>query len=159
MGRRGPVRARTKECATNKDGVDYRREPRNWPRARQRGAAPRSKKGACRQSWAPTDPRSAITALTLEVTSASDVQPAVDEVETLDVLINNAGVAIYNDDRAHNDRRVGVLLSSRAQFISRSPMWRLMAGSCTPRKSRRLAETARFRCCYKIAQMAQSMVR
>jgi NAD(P)-dependent dehydrogenase (short-subunit alcohol dehydrogenase family) len=33
----------------------------------------------------------------LDVTNASQIQQAVSEVETLDVLINNAGVAIYDD--------------------------------------------------------------
>jgi NAD(P)-dependent dehydrogenase (short-subunit alcohol dehydrogenase family) len=33
----------------------------------------------------------------LDVTNASQIQRAVGEVETLDVLINNAGVAIYDD--------------------------------------------------------------
>lgn len=35
--------------------------------------------------------------LTLDVTSASQIQQAVDQVDTLDVLINNAGIAIYDD--------------------------------------------------------------
>ncbi len=38
-----------------------------------------------------------VTTLTLDVTNASQIQKAVDEVDTLDVLINNAGVAIYDD--------------------------------------------------------------
>ena len=38
-----------------------------------------------------------VTPLTLDVTSASQIQRAVDQVDTLDVLINNAGVAIYDD--------------------------------------------------------------
>jgi NAD(P)-dependent dehydrogenase (short-subunit alcohol dehydrogenase family) len=38
-----------------------------------------------------------VTPLTLDVTSASQIQRAVDDVDTLDVLINNAGVAIYDD--------------------------------------------------------------
>ncbi len=38
-----------------------------------------------------------VTPLTLDVTNASQIQRAVDEVDTLDVLINNAGVAIYDD--------------------------------------------------------------
>jgi NAD(P)-dependent dehydrogenase (short-subunit alcohol dehydrogenase family) len=42
-----------------------------------------------------TDKR--VTPLTLDVTSVSQIQRAVDEVDTLDVLINNAGVAIYDD--------------------------------------------------------------
>ncbi len=38
-----------------------------------------------------------VTPLTLDVTSVSQIQRAVDAVDTLDVLINNAGVAIYDD--------------------------------------------------------------
>jgi NAD(P)-dependent dehydrogenase (short-subunit alcohol dehydrogenase family) len=38
-----------------------------------------------------------VTPLTLDVTSAAQIQRAADEVDTLDVLINNAGVAIYDD--------------------------------------------------------------
>ncbi|MGP0090178.1 MAG: SDR family NAD(P)-dependent oxidoreductase [Xanthobacteraceae bacterium] len=38
-----------------------------------------------------------VTPLTLDVTSVSQIQRAVDEVGTLDVLINNAGVAVYDD--------------------------------------------------------------
>ena len=38
-----------------------------------------------------------VTSLTLDVTSAAQIQRAVDEVESLDVLINNAGVALYDD--------------------------------------------------------------
>jgi hypothetical protein len=38
-----------------------------------------------------------VTPLTLDVTSASDIRRAVNEVGSLDVLINNAGIAIYDD--------------------------------------------------------------
>src|SRR5260221_5077338 len=38
-----------------------------------------------------------VTPLTLDVTSVSQIQRAADEVDTLDVLINNAGVASYDD--------------------------------------------------------------
>jgi NAD(P)-dependent dehydrogenase (short-subunit alcohol dehydrogenase family) len=38
-----------------------------------------------------------VTPLPLDVTSVSQIQRAVEEVDTLDVLINNAGVAIYDD--------------------------------------------------------------
>ena len=38
-----------------------------------------------------------VTALTLDVTNASQIQRAVEAVDNLDVLINNAGVAIYDD--------------------------------------------------------------
>lgn len=38
-----------------------------------------------------------VTALTLDVTRVSQIQQAAHEVESLDILINNAGVAIYDD--------------------------------------------------------------
>jgi NAD(P)-dependent dehydrogenase (short-subunit alcohol dehydrogenase family) len=38
-----------------------------------------------------------VTPLTLDVTNASQIQRGVGEVDTLDVLINNAGIAIYDD--------------------------------------------------------------
>jgi NAD(P)-dependent dehydrogenase (short-subunit alcohol dehydrogenase family) len=42
-----------------------------------------------------SDPR--VTALTLDVTNAAQIQQAVSHIETLDVLINNAGIALYDD--------------------------------------------------------------
>ena len=42
-------------------------------------------------------PDKRVTALMLDVTSASQIQEAVDRVDTLDVLINNAGIALYDD--------------------------------------------------------------
>src|SRR5690348_8455632 len=38
-----------------------------------------------------------VTPLTLAVTDTSHIQQAVEEVDSLDVLINNAGIAIYDD--------------------------------------------------------------
>jgi NAD(P)-dependent dehydrogenase (short-subunit alcohol dehydrogenase family) len=38
-----------------------------------------------------------VTPLTLDVTDFSQIQRAADEVSALDVLINNAGIAIYDD--------------------------------------------------------------
>ena len=38
-----------------------------------------------------------VTPLALDVTSASQIQRAAKEVDTLDLLINNAGVAMYDD--------------------------------------------------------------
>ena len=38
-----------------------------------------------------------VTPLTLDVTNPSQIQQAVDKVDSLDVLVNNAGIAIYDD--------------------------------------------------------------
>jgi NAD(P)-dependent dehydrogenase (short-subunit alcohol dehydrogenase family) len=38
-----------------------------------------------------------VTAVTLDVTNAAQIHAAVEQVDSLDVLINNAGVAIYDD--------------------------------------------------------------
>ena len=43
-----------------------------------------------------------MTPLTLDVTNASQIRRAADEVGTLDILINNAGIAI-NDDLSNSD--------------------------------------------------------
>ena len=42
-------------------------------------------------------PDGRVTPLTLDVTSDEDVRRAVARVESLDVLINNAGIAVYDD--------------------------------------------------------------
>ena len=42
-------------------------------------------------------PDKRVTPLTLDVTNGSQIQRAVDEVDILDVLINNAGIATYDD--------------------------------------------------------------
>ncbi len=51
-----------------------------------------------------------VTPLTLDVTSPAHIQNAVDEVESLDILINNAGVALYDDlsDRSTLERHLAV---------------------------------------------------
>src|SRR6202171_3096852 len=53
-----------------------------------------------------------VTPLTLDVTDAAQIQAAVDRVESLDVLINNAGVALYDDlsDRAAVEQHLAVNL-------------------------------------------------
>jgi NAD(P)-dependent dehydrogenase (short-subunit alcohol dehydrogenase family) len=63
-----------------------------------------------RQPLAHSDGR--ITPLTLDVTNAAHIQRAVDEVESLDVLINNAGVALYDDltDRSVLEQHLAVNL-------------------------------------------------
>jgi len=53
-----------------------------------------------------------VTPLTLDVTDAAQIQAVVDKVESLDILINNAGIALYDDlsDRAVLDRQLAVNL-------------------------------------------------
>jgi NAD(P)-dependent dehydrogenase (short-subunit alcohol dehydrogenase family) len=53
-----------------------------------------------------------VTPLTLDVTNAAQTQRAVDKVESLDVLINNAGMAFYDDlsDRSALERHLAVNL-------------------------------------------------
>jgi NAD(P)-dependent dehydrogenase (short-subunit alcohol dehydrogenase family) len=53
-----------------------------------------------------------VTPLTLDVTNAAQIQAAVESVESLDLLINNAGIALYDDlsDRAALDRHLAVNL-------------------------------------------------
>jgi NAD(P)-dependent dehydrogenase (short-subunit alcohol dehydrogenase family) len=38
-----------------------------------------------------------VTPLTLDVTNSAQIQGAIERVETLDILINNAGLALYDD--------------------------------------------------------------
>ena len=63
-----------------------------------------------RQTLAHPDER--VTPLTLDVTNAAQIQVAVERVESLDILINNAGVALYDDlsDRAVLERHLAVNL-------------------------------------------------
>jgi len=53
-----------------------------------------------------------VTPLTLDVTKAEQIQRAVEKVESLDVLINNAAIAEYDDlgDRARFERHLAVNL-------------------------------------------------
>src|SRR5499426_2390649 len=53
-----------------------------------------------------------VTPLTLDVTNAGQIQEAVVRVESLDILINNAGLALYDDlsDRAALERSLAVNL-------------------------------------------------
>src|SRR5258708_4875458 len=63
-----------------------------------------------RQPLAHLDRR--VTPLTLDVTSAEQTREAVERVESLDVLINNAGLALFDDlsDRAALERHLAVNL-------------------------------------------------
>jgi NAD(P)-dependent dehydrogenase (short-subunit alcohol dehydrogenase family) len=61
-----------------------------------------------RQPLAHPDGR--VTPLTLDVTDAAQIQAAVESVESLDILINNAGLAVFDDlsDRALLERHLAV---------------------------------------------------
>ena len=63
-----------------------------------------------RQPLAHPDGR--VTPLTLDVTNAAQIQAAADQVESLDVLINNAGIALFDDlsDRAVLEQHLAVNL-------------------------------------------------
>jgi NAD(P)-dependent dehydrogenase (short-subunit alcohol dehydrogenase family) len=63
-----------------------------------------------RQPLAHPDER--VTPLILDVTNAAQIQAAVEAVESLDILINNAGVALYDDlsDRATIEQHLAVNL-------------------------------------------------
>jgi NAD(P)-dependent dehydrogenase (short-subunit alcohol dehydrogenase family) len=53
-----------------------------------------------------------VTPVTLDVTDAAQIQAAVESVESLDVLINNAGIGLWDDlsDRAALDQHLAVNL-------------------------------------------------
>ncbi len=53
-----------------------------------------------------------VTPLTLDVTNAAQIRAAVERVDALDILINNAGVALYDDlsDRAALEQQLAVNL-------------------------------------------------
>jgi NAD(P)-dependent dehydrogenase (short-subunit alcohol dehydrogenase family) len=63
-----------------------------------------------RQPFAHSDGR--VTPLTLDVTNTAQIQDAVERVESLDILINNAGLALYDDlsDRAALEQSLAVNL-------------------------------------------------
>ena len=63
-----------------------------------------------RQPLTHPDPR--VTPLTLDVTDAAQIQAAVEKVESLDILINNAGVSLFDDlsDRSVLEQHLAVNL-------------------------------------------------
>jgi NAD(P)-dependent dehydrogenase (short-subunit alcohol dehydrogenase family) len=63
-----------------------------------------------RQPLAHSDGR--VTPLTVDVTSAAQIQEAAGKVESLDLLINNAGIALYDDltDRSVLEQHLAVNL-------------------------------------------------
>jgi NAD(P)-dependent dehydrogenase (short-subunit alcohol dehydrogenase family) len=77
-----------------------------------------------RQPLAHLDGR--VTPLTLDVTNAAQIQGAVERVESLDILINNAGVALYDDLSAcaRRERRHWEDPSAGTGFTTLISSWR-----------------------------------
>jgi NAD(P)-dependent dehydrogenase (short-subunit alcohol dehydrogenase family) len=59
-----------------------------------------------------THPDARVTPVALDVTSAAQIQAAAEHVGSLDILINNAGIALYDDlsDRDVLERHLAVNL-------------------------------------------------
>ena len=96
-----------------------------------------------------THPDGRVTPLTLDVTSAAQVQEAAEQVESLDVLINNAGIWLSDDlsDRAMLEEHLAVnfygpwgvtqallplLIRSRGTIVNHVSLMALAALPLTP---------------------------
>jgi NAD(P)-dependent dehydrogenase (short-subunit alcohol dehydrogenase family) len=81
-----------------------------------------------RQPLAHPDER--VTPLTLDVTDAAQVQAAAGQVGSLDVLINNAGIALYDDlsDRAVLEQHLAVNLFGTYSVIQAFLPWLTASG-------------------------------
>jgi NAD(P)-dependent dehydrogenase (short-subunit alcohol dehydrogenase family) len=66
--------------------------------------------GGARQSFVHLDSR--VTPLTMDVTDTAQIRAAVEKVASLDMLINNAGLSLYEDfsDRAMLDQHLAINL-------------------------------------------------
>jgi NAD(P)-dependent dehydrogenase (short-subunit alcohol dehydrogenase family) len=100
-----------------------------------------------RQPLAHLDPR--VTPLTLDVTNPAQIQAAAEQVEALDLLINNAGIWLYDDlsDRAMLEEHLAVnfygpwgvtqallplLIRSRGTIVNNVSLMALAALPLTP---------------------------
>jgi NAD(P)-dependent dehydrogenase (short-subunit alcohol dehydrogenase family) len=77
-----------------------------------------------------THPDDRVTPLALDVTDAAQIQAAVDEVESLHILINNAGLALYDDlsDRGALERHLAVNLFGTYAMIQAFLPWLTRSG-------------------------------
>jgi NADPH:quinone reductase-like Zn-dependent oxidoreductase len=102
-------------------------------------------------------PDERVTPLALDVTSAAQIQAAVERVESLDILINNAGISVFDDlsDRAALERHLAVnlfgtygvtqaflplLTRSRGAIVNNVSLW-----PSPPSRSRRPTRSRRRR--------------
>ena len=87
-----------------------------------------------------------VRAVKLDVTSAEDIQRAVASIDSLDVLVNNAGIAPYDDlsnpdvlERPPNPWHAGFSMDSRGARRTSSPIRhpsrsRMVGGTVQPRR-------------------------
>jgi short chain dehydrogenase len=89
-----------------------RGQPRHRASAGRRSPAQRRRAGTCRYAPALAHPDGRVTPLRLDVTNTAQIQAAAEQVEGLDLLINNAGVFLFDDlsDRAGLERHLAVNL-------------------------------------------------
>ena len=85
------------------DSLDNRRQSRHRAGTGRRSPQAGRKAGICRNRGALQHPDKRVIPLTLDVTNAEQIRGAAAEVESLDILINNAGIAPFDD---LSDRRV-----------------------------------------------------
>jgi NAD(P)-dependent dehydrogenase (short-subunit alcohol dehydrogenase family) len=78
---------------------DHRRQSRHWQALVDDALRRRAKRvyAATRRPWVHADGR--VTRLAMDVTNATQIREPVEQVESLDILINNAGgYSLHGDD-------------------------------------------------------------
>src|SRR5215510_3661944 len=92
------------------DGPGDRRQSRHWAGAGRGSPEQRRGAGVCGHARAVGAPRRARSPLMLDVTDAAQIRQAAAGVGSLDVLVNNAGIWLFDDlsDRAALERHRAV---------------------------------------------------